>query len=127
MAAIDVDFEVFKALTARRTTESDTYNDVIRRLLMLNPTSASGEVRAESGCVMRGVRFPEGTLFSVTYKGRTFEGSVRNGVWTGSDGVTYSSPSRAAHAITGNNVNGWRFWLAKRPNDIDWKRLDEFR
>jgi hypothetical protein len=35
MVALDVDFEVFKALTNRRATESVTYNDVIRELLGL--------------------------------------------------------------------------------------------
>lgn len=33
---IEIDFEVFKALTARRESESDSYNAVIRRLLSLS-------------------------------------------------------------------------------------------
>jgi hypothetical protein len=33
VAQIGVDFEVFKELTARRASESVTYNDVIRELL----------------------------------------------------------------------------------------------
>lgn len=56
---IEIDFEVFKALTALRESESDSYNAVIRRLLGLNnenslsdlldrdvPKSVSGRVNA---------------------------------------------------------------------------------
>jgi len=37
---IDIDFEVFKALTSLRGSESDSYNAVIRRLLGLDSASA---------------------------------------------------------------------------------------
>ena len=35
MQSIEIDFEVYKALTARRTGEGDSPNDVLRRLLGL--------------------------------------------------------------------------------------------
>jgi len=37
MAAIEIDFDVFKELTQRRRDESVTYNDVIRALLGWQP------------------------------------------------------------------------------------------
>jgi hypothetical protein len=125
MTAIDVDFEVYKALTARRETESVTYNMVVRRLLGLDPRVAPAPQR--QGMSMKGVYFPEGTQFRVTYKGKSYEASVKNGTWVGADGITQPSPSRAARAITGNNVNGWRFWSAKRPGETRWRRLDDCR
>lgn len=36
---IEIDFEVFKALTVLRTGEADTYNHVLRRLLKLPPSA----------------------------------------------------------------------------------------
>lgn len=36
---IDIDFEVYKALTAELESEQDSYNDVIRRLLGLQKTT----------------------------------------------------------------------------------------
>jgi predicted CopG family antitoxin len=32
---IDIDFDVFKALTALRQSEIDSYNDVLRRVLLI--------------------------------------------------------------------------------------------
>ena len=56
--------------------------------------------------------------FGVTYKGRTYTAEVKDGVWVGADGQTRASPSEAAVKITGNSVNGWRFWQCKRPGDL---------
>lgn len=140
---IEIDFEVFKGLTAKLQSESDTYNEVIRRLLGL-PSSdltatvieMSGKGEAWSaeviGGTLRGVWygttfFPDGTAFRSTYKGRTYYAQVKDGRWLGHDGVERTSPSDAASAISASNVNGWKFWYGKRPNDLDWARLDELR
>lgn len=127
MASLEVDFPVFKALTALRVSEADSYNDVIRRLLKMEAGGPTEGRESPVHCIMRGVLFPEGTQFRVTFKGKTYEAAIRNGVWTGSDGVTHASPSRAANAITRTNVNGWRFWSCKRPGDASWRKLDELR
>lgn len=177
---IDIDFEVFKALTALRGSESDSYNAVIRRLLglpslagevappavnallhhapnvpatshtkgVLNSTPRKGgifgsafsttegsEQNALSGVLGRyagglwlgNVHFPDGTRFRATYKGETYFAEVRNGKWFDQEGVQRTSPSDAAGAITGNNVNGWRFWLVQFPDDPAWRKLDEFK
>ena len=140
---IEIDFEVWQSLTGRLKSETDTYNEAIRRLLGL-PSSelAAGPVEmSEKGEAwatetptgeIKGVWygstfFPDGTVFRSTYKGRTFFAEVRDGRWLGSDGIERTSPSDAASAVSRSNVNGWKFWFGKRPNDADWYRLDEFR
>ena len=71
--------------------------------------------------------FPNGTRFRATYKGRTFAAEIRDGCWIGSDGLVRTSPSAAAGAISGTNVNGWRFWHGLLPETSNWRRLDEFK
>lgn len=154
---IEIDFEVFKSLTALRNSEADSYNLVLRRVLGLGgelPDSAAirsqnsiAELLAKAmpvtadkepydavvaallagGVWYNGVLFPEETQFRATYKGRTYFASVRDGRWVGQDGVVRTSPSDAASAISGTNVNGWRFWRAIRPGETEWKLLDDFR
>ncbi|MCW2338912.1 putative CopG family antitoxin [Sphingobium sp. B2D3A] len=149
---IEIDFDVFKALTALRHNEADGYNDVLRRLLKLpNRENAvtnallAGMSEAEVDALMRrpaggnvlapymngawfnGVLFPNGTKLKADYKGRTYFAEIQNGQWLDSNGIVRTSPSDAAGAITGNNVNGWRFWHAKGPADANWRRLDEFQ
>jgi hypothetical protein len=140
---IDIDFEVFKGLTAKLQNEADSYNEVIRRLLGLPSTdlaaslgelSEKGEAWSTelpsgtlSGVWYGNVFFPDGTTFRATYKGRTHFAQVRSGRWVDQDGFERTSPSDAASAISTSNVNGWKFWYGKRPTDLDWLRLDEFR
>lgn len=164
---IDIDFDVFKALTALRESEDDSYNAVVRRLLNLSPESLKTEEVGTADDLLHGVRrepvnilqllaalppttltsrhgnflnslaaggawfnnihFPEGTLFRATYKGETYSGKIRNGRWVDQDGNKRTSPSDAASAISGTNVNGWKFWYTKRPTDEDWVRLDDLK
>lgn len=164
---IDIDFHVFKALTALRRSESDSYNAVVRRLLsrpmskdeaiesiayrlatdvpteeqppadpnikgglfgLAGTLPPSGLTSLYSGGIWLGnAHFPERTKFRANYKGQTYFAEVRDGQWIGQDGVQRSSPSEAASAITGNNVNGWRFWHVQIPEDPSWRKLEEFR
>lgn len=144
---IEVDFDVYKALTLRRKDEADSYSDVIRRLLQIAyEEKTTGEVPPDQtwpgkvgrigqlaglddldGAWIGKVFFPEQTRFRATYKGQTFRAAIKGERWIGEDGVSHSSPSEAASAISGTKVNGWRFWYARRPEDDDWRRLDEFR
>ena len=142
MQQIEIDFDVFKALTSRRRSESHTYNEVIRELLdidrgstvhedppFLKVTNAIANSLAiangpTKGFALRGLLLPNGTLLRAIHKGRTFEAQIEEGKWINSDGTVYNSPSAAASAVTNNNVNGWRFWKAKRPSDSEWRLLD---
>lgn len=150
---VEIDFEVFKALTAMRESEADSYNSVIRRLLRLptqnalagamepssvghrnalagyaSPTPSYSNVLMSLGGVwFDNIHFPEGTQFRATYKGQTYIAEVNSGRWVGGDGIARTSPSAAASAISKTNVNGWRFWYFKRPDDSDWVRMDHLK
>jgi hypothetical protein len=157
---IEIDFEIFKTLTLMRRDESDSYGDVIRRLLYrvdteslleesgsgtsfnaLLPTNTNAfaqfaqSVSAQpnalaaiaGGAWFDNTHFPEGTQFRGTYKGKTYRAEIKNGAWVGCDGIKRTSPSAAACAISDTSVNGWKFWLVKRPGDKDWQRMDAVR
>lgn len=141
---IDIDFEVFKQLTSRLESESENYNDVIRRLLGLPdretffrpgetdmpglPAPAQNALAPQAGGVWySNVYLPNGTLFRATYKGKTYRAWIHNSQWIDELGLVRTSPSDAASAISGNNVNGWRFWFVRRPNDEDWQRMDALK
>ncbi|KUO56509.1 MAG: hypothetical protein APF78_09270 [Sphingomonadales bacterium BRH_c3] len=129
MATVEIDFDVYKELTARRATETTTYNDVIRELLEMDaePELANSGEASSGGLEMKGVFLPNGTQLRVTYKGQTYTAEIKDGAWLGSDGVRRNSPSDAACAITQTNVNGWRFWKVKRPSDTRWQVLNALR
>ena len=130
MATIEVDFEVFKELTVRRESESMTENDVIRLLLGLDDqaseTTAGNETTGGNPWVCKGVAFPHGTEFRATYKGQMYSGLVAKGALV-VQGKRFTSPSSAAVSITGNPVNGWRFWECLLPGKKHWKVIAELR
>jgi len=124
MHTIQIDFEVFKALTARRETEAMSHNDVIRELLNLK---ANNDQRIESGTwVTKGVAFPIGSQFRTKYKGEHHQGEVQKGGLF-IKGQLATSPSDAAKIVTGNNVNGWHFWECKYPGHDKWHKIDALR
>ena len=122
---IEIDFDVFKALTGLRESERDSYNTVIRRLLKLPdeptiPDSAS----AQNGKMWKfgGGSLPVGTILRGKYKGVGYqaeltEHSIRL------NGVDYDTPSKAAMAISKSSVNGWIFWEFQNPNVGGWSPL----
>ncbi len=133
MQSIEIDFDVFKALTLLRHSERDSFNDVLRDVLKLpayRPPLSADEMERTSrrGSVWQvgGVTFPAGTEFRARYKGKIFVGKVKDGALL-VNGKRAVNPSNAANIITGNNVNGWRFWEAQLPGREDWRRLDWFR
>jgi hypothetical protein len=130
MMTIEIDFDVFKELTNRRTTESVSYNDVLRELLGLNPLKKSvlsPDVATSAGAwTTKGVTFPEGTEFRANYKGRTISGRVESGFLV-VNGKRFASPSAAAVSITGNMVNGWIFWECRLPGKVSWQIIKSLR
>jgi len=129
MHAIDVDFDVYKAITLRRTSEEVTPNDVLRQVLGLpnrkDPTAPSP--KAEPGdWITKGVRFPAGTEFRAKYKGQTWLGRVE-GSALALNGKRYDSLSAAAISITNSPVNGWTFWECRLPGQGAWKIIKALR
>jgi hypothetical protein len=127
---IEVDFAVFKALTARRAAEHVTYNDVIRELLKLEPRQSPSltEVpdRWPGDWIVKGVRFAEGTQFRAQHNGRLYQARVEKSALA-LDGKRYDSPSAAAVSITGYAVNGWNFWEFLSRRTGDWRLMASAR
>lgn len=127
MATIDVDFEVYKALTVLRETEDVTPNDVLRRLLKLPSERVSSKKEVVgSGWSYRGIVFPNGTMFRKTYKNKIYTAEVVNNQLL-LDGKAMKSPSEAAMAVTKTTVNGWTFWQCKFPDSSRWLALSRLR
>lgn len=129
MPTIEIDFDVFKAITSRRPSEEITENDVLREVLGLPPKKRVTQtpLAQEPGdWITKGVRFPVGTEFRANYKGQTHLARVEGGGLT-VDGKRYDTPSSAAMAITTSNVNGWKFWEARLPGQSGWKMIESMR
>ena len=130
MRTIEIDFDVFKALTMRRDSEEVSYNDVLREMLGLEKKSkqdtSNAVAAADDVWVTKGVRFPNGTEFRAKYKGQTYRGKVQNCCLV-VDGKRFDSPSPAAIDITGNSVNGWRFWECRLPGDSSWQMIQSLK
>lgn len=131
MTTIDVDFEVFKELTARRRSEEMTENEVLREVLGLTKAALSPKALTAANTggvawVSKGVSFPHGTEFRAAYKGQQFTAIVKNGALV-MNGKRFTSPSAAAVSITGNPVNGWRFWECLPPGSTKWKLAADLR
>ncbi len=136
MRTIEVDFDVFKALTLRRPAENVTENDVLRELLGLSPAHRSPNASRMASVIVppldpdrwlsKGVRFPAGTEFRAHYKGETHLARVEKGALV-LGGKRYDTPSSAAMAITGSPVNGWTFWECRMPGQGDWRMIKAMR
>lgn len=130
MMGIEIDFDVYKALTLRRSSEDVTYNEVLRELLGLspkkNPDALANSAPGQGDWVSKGVHFPSGTEFRATYKGQTLYGKVDSGGFV-VDGKRFNSPSAAAVAIAGHPVNGWTFWACRFPGKSSWQMLKSLR
>lgn len=131
--SIDIDFDVWKALTNLRSSPQITENDVLRELLGLNST-VSNKIQTEAVLQdsvgapwgWKGVTFPHGSEFRAEYNGRIYHAKVDNGALV-YEGKLYKSPSAAAMAITGNSVNGWIFWECKMPGKNGWVLIEKLR
>jgi hypothetical protein len=130
MRTIEVDFEVFKALTSRRPTEEVTENDVLRKLLDLPPkhdaNAAPTRAVGSDDWVTKGVRFPPGTEFRANYKGQTWLGRVERGALA-VNGKRFDTPSAAAVFITKSPTNGWTFWECRLPGQASWQLIKGLR
>ncbi len=133
--SIEIDFDVHKAIEAERRSFAEKENEVLRRLLKLPPAPVVPPVpatpgqRAWSG---ENATLPHGTLLQMTYNGRTHEGQIIDGKWV-VEGKSFDSPSGAASGTArtrdGRNpsLDGWSYWLVKRPDDANWVRLGNLR
>ena len=130
MQTIEIDFDVFKELTNRRTSEAVTYNDVLREVLSLTSSAVPKEESHLNNSVgawsTKGVTFPEGTEFRGRYKGQIYYAKVERGALV-YNGKRYESPSPAAVDITGKPWNGWHFWECRVPGKTSWQVIQSLR
>jgi hypothetical protein len=128
MPVIEIDFDVFKALTALRESEAETVGDVVRNKLLKLPAKAPAPaaVNGEGAWEVKGVLFPAGTKFRGKYKGEWHPAHVEAGALV-LNGQRFTSPSPAAGAITGNQTDGWKFWSVQLPGTSTWRKMKEFR
>lgn len=127
MPQIEVDFDVFKEITYRRAAEDVTPNDVLRELLQLPKAPKRSATIDGEPWIVSDTRFPAGTQFRAHYKGKAYTGVVKGAGLELSDGHRFPTPSAAAMHITGNNVNGWRFWKCKIPGASEFVLLERIR
>jgi len=130
MRTIEVDFDVYKALTSRRPTEDVSENDVLRLLLGLSPkrpaTAAAISTSDAGDWLTKGVRFPAGAEFRANYKGQTWLGRVERGALV-VNGQRFDTPSAAAVSITKSPTNGWTFWESRLPGQASWQIIKGLR
>jgi hypothetical protein len=129
MTTIDVDFDVYKALTARRSSEDVTENDVLRELLRLPPKQQGSilmAVLSKGDWTAKGIRFPAGTEFRASYKGQTYLARVEDGALV-LNGERFDTPSSAAMSISKSPVNGWTFWECRFPGQGSWQMIRTLR
>lgn len=128
MPQIEIDFDVFKELTMRRATEDVTYNHVVRELLKMPAMTAAAKLGSPAKpWIVSNTSFPAGAEFLAEYKGKSYTATSKNGKLELSDGRVFTTPSAAAVAITGSNVNGWRFWKCKLPGASQYVLVERLR
>lgn len=94
------------------------YQDITPVMLI---GQATGEVNGFLYC--RGGKIANGTKLRVRYLGELHEAQVRGGkIWL--KDKSYTTPSKAARAVTHNNVNGWRFWEYFDEDLNKWRKLE---
>jgi len=126
---IEIDFDVYKALTSRQEHEQDSYNNVIRRLLNLGEAQNTSQSPANRGVAEwfgYGVGLPVGTQLRTTYKKVERLATVQPGGLE-LDGTLYPSLSSAAIGVVGQNTNGWTFWRYYDQGSRSWKPMMALR
>ncbi|NIJ21489.1 hypothetical protein FHS95_003192 [Sphingomonas naasensis] len=129
MPTIEVDFDTFKAITARRPDESVTEGDVVRSALGLPPKKGIMDgIKAAfaTSWLSEGVAFKVGQELQHRFRGgktaiaRITAGGVEF------EGKVYGGLSPAAKAAAGHEANGWQFWEVHRA-DGSWVKADTLR
>ena len=127
LRSIEIDFDVHKMIELERMSFSETPNEVLRRLLKMDGpspaiVSSTPEGRPWTG---KGVTLPHGTKLRMEYTGRQYTGQISDSEWV-VEGQRFKTPSAAASGVAvtrnGNHtqLDGWRYWYVKRPDDADW-------
>jgi len=134
---IEVDVEVYRFLESRRTSFSQTHNDILRGIAELKPVTSSPPNGAGNGVdhgewSWKGVTLPNGTKLRMSYNGQTHYGEVLQGAWH-VGGAIYRTPSAAAGGVARSkkgspvSLDGWGYWEIKKPESDRWTQIDKLR
>jgi len=136
---IEIDFDVHKLIEAERTSFSESANDVLRRLLGLGapaPNKAAKIIaeyaEGQRSWTGKSVNLPAGTQLRMDYNGQTLTGAIADGKWVVED-REFTSPSAAASELCRTKagkktqLDGWKYWEAKRPGDDRWTPIANLR
>lgn len=122
---ITISTEVFAAIWAARKPGEESEEDVLRRVLELQPSgqavaTSTSSADAPSGVhdARNGVHFPEGFEIFRTYKRREHSAHARSGAWVRSDnGERYVTLNQLNASIAAGNENVWNGnWKFRGPD-----------
>jgi hypothetical protein len=118
MPTIRIDDDVYDWLQQRAKPFKDTPNSVLRRELGIagsgQPVPRRGPV-GELDALVRAGRLAAGEELVWRRRGGNHRALVTaDGGLTLDDGRTFDTPSGAARALAGYEVNGWRSWARAR-------------
>ena len=123
---IEVDIDVYKYIQKYRSSFSESENDILRKIFGLDETAVDPKYSDARDMVVKNTVLRHGLKLRTRYMGKLVEAEVVNGRSL-CDGQAYNSPSGAAVGVTGNNVNGWRFWQYYDEATDTWKSLSILR
>ncbi len=135
---IEIDFDVHKRIETERSSFSESANEVLRRLLGIGASENKASrliaeaVEAGRAWTGKGVTLPNGTKVRMDYNGQALAGTIRDGKWV-VNGHEFASPSAAASAMCRTKagkqtqLDGWKYWEAKRPGDDTWVAIGDLR
>lgn len=105
-------------------------HDSARHAALLGGNLARRRVRKAAakgnGTLVLAGRLQRRIPLRATYKGEQYTASLRKDGYISMGGKHFESPTAAARAITGRNVNGWRFWHYRKAGK-GWCALAELR
>ncbi|NUJ78935.1 hypothetical protein HUN39_02595 [Methylocystis sp. FS] len=134
---IEIDVDVYRFLESRRTSFTQSHNDILRAVAGLKstasaPQNSTGNGSDHGGWSWKGVTLPNGTKLRMSYNGQTHSGEIVQGAWH-VGGAIYRTPSAAAGGVarskkgTPVSLDGWGYWEIKKPDSDRWIPIEKLR
>jgi acyl-CoA reductase-like NAD-dependent aldehyde dehydrogenase len=114
-AAQDYQITKLKLDAAQARDVLSAARDLLDRAMGLLTEQASTETSEATPRSEAHARKVEGVSVFRRYKGNRYEGVLLPNGELRWNGVTYGAPSPAAMAITGTQINGWKWWKFNDP------------
>ena len=122
MVKIDVSEIVWKKIAAQGKF-GETEDDVLRRVFKVDKLD-NGEFRNQR---RRGLLPPEDTKCRFNYKGKIYQGEIKNGKLVLSTLGEFTSLSAASRGVSNTSRDGWYDWYLQFPGEITWVHADDWR